>query len=372
MALLFEPLTLRGTTLPNRAWLPPMCQYSAEDGVPGDWHLIHYGSRAVGGFGLLVAEATAVVPEGRITPADAGLWNEEQTAAWARIVGAVHARGARIAVQLGHAGRKASVYRFHEGEGTVPAGEGGWEPVAPSPVAFPGYAVPAELSDEAVAAVPAAFAAAARRALDAGFDSVEIHAAHGYLLHEFLSPLANHRTDRWGGSPENRARLLFDVTEAVRDVWPDELPLLVRVSATDWVDGGLTVDDVAEVAIGLGKRGVDLIDVSTGGLLPAPVPAAPGYQVPAARQIREITGMPVSAVGLITSGPQAEQLLADGSLDVVMVGRAALREPYWPLRAAHELGVALPVSPYTGSAAAVAPGAPTGWPVQYERGAWTD
>ena len=372
MALLFESLTLRGTTFRNRVWLPPMCQYSALDGVPNDWHLVHLGARAAGGFGLVIAEATAVVPEGRITPQDVGLWNDEQAAAWARITDVVHARGAHVGVQLQHAGRKASTYRpFHEGDGSVPAAEGGWATVAPSAVAFPGLDEPVALPDEDVAAIPGAFAAAAARALAAGFDTVELHAAHGYLLHQFLSPLSNLRTDRWGGSPENRARLLVETTDAVRAVWPDDRPLLVRLSATDWTEGGLTVDDVAEVAAVLREHGVDLVDVSTGGNLPVPVPVAPGYQVPAARRVREVSGLPVAAVGLITAAAQAEQILAEGSADAVLVGRAALYDPSWPLRAAHELGVKTPALAFVGPDARVLPGEPTGWPVQYERGTWS-
>lgn len=371
MSLLFEPLTLRGTTIRNRVWLPPMCQYSATDGVPNDWHLIHLGARAAGGFGLLIAEATAVAPEGRITPQCAGLWNDEQAAAWSRVTDAVHARGAHVAVQLGHAGRKASSWRpFGEGQGTVPVELGGWQPLGPSPVAFPGYAEPAEMSDEQVAALPAAFAAAARRALDAGFDLVEIHAAHGYVLHQFLSPLSNHRTDRWGGSAENRSRLLFEVVDAVRAAVPDERPLSIRISATEWLDGGLTFDDMADVSVALRDRGIDFIDVSTGGNVPAQIPIGPGYQVPAARRIREATGLPVSAVGLITEPRQAEQVLADGAADVVLIGRAAMRDPAWPLRAAHELGVRLPRLAHTGDDARVLPGQRTGWLAQYAMAAW--
>ena len=353
---LFSPLTLRGTTFANRVWLAPMCQYSAVDGVPDDWHLVHLASRAVGGFGLVIAEATAVVAEGRITPQDTGLWNDEQAAAWRRITDVVHARGSRAGIQLAHAGRKAATYRpWDAGRGSVPVPDGGWATVGPSPVAFPGYAAPAALTEDEVRAVPQQFAAAARRAVAAGFDVVEVHAAHGYLLHQFLSPLSNQRTDEFGGSLENRARLLVDVVDAVRGVWPDERPLLVRVSATDWVDGGLTVDEVTQVAKDLAGHGVDLVDVSTGGNVDAHIPVGPGYQVPAARAVRAGSGLPVAAVGLIESPQQAEQLLVDGAADVVLLGRAALREPYWPLRAAHELGE--PVA-----------GVP--WPDQYRRGTW--
>lgn len=372
MTLLLEPLTLRGLTVRNRIWLPPMCQYSAQDGVVNDWHLVHLAARATGGFGLLIAEATAVVPEGRITPQDAGLWSDAHVAAWAPVVDAVHARGAHVAVQLQHAGRKGSTFRpFGEGTGSVPPQAGGWPTLGPSPLAFPGLAAPAALSDDEVAAVPAAFASAARRALAAGFDAVELHGAHGYLLHQFLSPLSNVRTDRWGGTPENCARLLLATVDAVRAALPDDVPLLVRLSATDWTEGGLTVDQVAEVCVALREHGVDLVDVSTGGNVPAPVPAGPGYQVPAARRVREVSGLPVTAVGVITEAAQAEAVLAEGSADAVLVGRAALRDPAWALRAAHELGVTLPVLAHVGDRAAVPAGQPTGWPVQYERGAWS-
>ncbi|WP_311836122.1 NADH:flavin oxidoreductase/NADH oxidase [Cellulomonas fimi] len=353
---LFEPLTLRGATFRNRIWLAPMCQYSAVDGVPDDWHLVHLGARATGGFGLVLTEASAVVPDGRISPQDAGMWSDEQATAWARIVDFVHARGARVGMQLAHAGRKGSVHRpWSPARGTVPADEGGWTAVGPSASAFPGYAAPAAMTADDVAAVPRAFAAAARRADAAGFDVVEVHAAHGYLLHQFLSPLSNDRADEYGGSLRNRARLTLHVVDAVRAVWPERKPLLVRLSATDWVDGGLTVDDVTQVAKELSVRGVDLVDVSTGGNVPASVPVGPGYQVPAAEAIRSGSGLPVGAVGLITTPQQAEAVLTDGAADVVLLGRAALRDPMWPLRAAHELGVPPERAP---------------WPDQYLRGAW--
>jgi 2,4-dienoyl-CoA reductase-like NADH-dependent reductase (Old Yellow Enzyme family) len=341
VTLLFEPLTLRGTTFPNRAWLAPMCQYSATDGVPGDWHLVHLGARAVGGFGMLVAEATAVVPQGRITPQDTGLWNDAQADAWRRITDVVHAQGSYAGVQLAHAGRKASTYRPFDapGTGTVPESDGGWRTVGPSGVAFPGLDTPAELTDAQLAALPGQFAAAARRALAAGFDVVEVHAAHGYLLHEFLSPLSNTRTDEYGGSLENRARLLVETVDAVRAAWPDDRALLVRFSATDWAEGGVTVEEVASVAKRLAGHGVDLVDVSTGGNVPARIPVGPGYQVPAAREVRETSGLPVAAVGLITTAHQAEQVLVDGAADAVLLGRAALRDAAWPVHAAHELGV---------------------------------
>ncbi len=366
VSLLFEPLRLRDLTIKNRVWLAPMCQYSSTDGMPDDWQLVHLGARAQGGFGLILTEATAVVPEGRITPQDAGLWNDAQRDAWARVVDFVHAQDAAIGVQLAHAGRKASTYRpWAQTQGTVPAAEGGWDTLAPSADAFPGYAAPQEMTAEQVAAVPGQFADAARRAHEAGFDVVEVHAAHGYLLHQFLSPLSNRRTDAYGGSPENRARLLVETVDAVRAVWPEGKPVIVRVSATDWREDGLQVDDVAAVAKELAGHGVDLVDVSTGGVAPAEITVGPGYQVPHARRVREVTGMPTGAVGLITSAAQAEQVLVDGAADVVLLGREALRDPHWPLRAAHDLGVR------AGTSHRPAPeGQGIAWAPQYERGAW--
>lgn len=368
-----SPLTLRGTTFRNRVWLAPMCQYSAaEDGVPTDWHLAHLGARAVGGFGLVLAEATAIVPEGRISPHDVGIWDDAQVAAWRRITSFVRERGAVVGVQLAHAGRKASTYRpFTEGSGTVPADAGGWSTIGPSAVPFPGYAATQAMTPEQIATVPEQFAAATRRALDAGFDLVEVHAAHGYLLHQFLSPLSNLRTDAWGGTLADRARLVLDTVEAVRAALPEDRPLLVRVSATDWTDGGLTVEDVAQVAVWLRERGVDLVDVSTGGNVPAPITIGPGYQVSAARTVRDTAGVATSAVGLITTPEQAEQVLADGAADVVMIGRPALFDPHWPLRAAHSLDDKTPVLAHDGGpAAAVLPDQPTGWAPQYGRGRW--
>ncbi|NKY10107.1 NADH:flavin oxidoreductase/NADH oxidase [Cellulomonas hominis] len=373
VSLLLSPLTLRGTTFRNRVWLAPMCQYSAgADGVPTDWHLAHLGARAVGGFGLVLTEATAVVPEGRISPNDVGIWDDAQVAAWHRITGLVRSRGAVVGVQLAHAGRKASTYRgFGEGSGSVPVADGGWETVGPSDVAFAGYAAPQAMTAEQVAAVPGQFAAATRRALDAGFDLVEVHAAHGYLLHQFLSPLSNHRTDAWGGSLADRARLLLDTVDAVRAVLPEDRPLLVRVSATDWTEGGLTVEDTAEVAGWLREHGVDLVDVSTGGNVHATIPVGPGYQVPAARAVRETAGVATAAVGLITTPEQAEQVLAEGAADAVLIGRPALFDPHWPLRAAHALDDKTPALEHAGDpGASVVAGQPTGWPVQYARGSW--
>ncbi len=374
MTHLFSPLTLRGTTFTNRAWLAPMCQYSSVDGFVDDWHLVHLGARASGGFGLLLTEATAVVPEGRITPQDAGLWSDEHAVAWRRVTDFVHARGTRIGVQLAHAGRKASVYRpFSSSSGSVPSHDGGWTTRGPSPIAFPELAAPAALSADEVAAIPEAFAAAARRSLDAGFDVVEVHAAHGYLLHQFLSPLSNERTDAYGGSLENRARLLVETVDAVRAAWPDDRPLFVRVSATDWVPDGLSVEDVAQVVRALVGHGVDLVDVSTGGNALAAIPVEPGYQVPFARRVREVSGLPVAAVGLLDDPALAEQVLADGSADAVLVGRGALRDPSWPLRAAHHLGVRLgelPASPEPSASVPLEAVTTTGYQPQYVRGAF--
>ncbi len=353
---LFEPLTLRGTTFANRIWLAPMCQYSAIDGMPNDWHLMHLGARAAGGFGLVLAEASAVVPEGRITAQDAGIWSVEQAVAWGRIVDFVHARGTRIGIQLAHAGRKASTFGpWSAGRGSISVADGGWAALAPSAEPYPGYDPPVALTLDQIAALPSAFAAAALRADAAGFDVVEIHAAHGYLLHEFLSPLSNDRADEYGGSLENRARLVVEVVDAVRAAWPADKPVFVRFSATDWTADGLTVDEVTQVAKELAAHGVDLVDVSSGGNVPAEIPLGPGYQVPAARAVREGSGLPVGAVGLITTAHQAEQVLVDGAADVVFLGRAALRDPMFPLRAAHELNV--PVDR-------------AGWQPQYLRGTW--
>ena len=343
---------LRDLTVRNRAWLSPMCQYSAgSDGVPTDWHLAYYGARATGGFGLLIAEAAAVVPQGRISPNDVGLWSDDQVPAWRRVTEFVRAQGAAMAVQLAHAGRKAGVHRpWSPLQGSVTLPDGGWTTVGPTDVPFSGYAAPVALTTEQVAEIPGQFAAAARRADDAGFDAVEVHAAHGYLLHQFLSPLTNTRADRYGGSPSNRARLLAETVAAVRAVWPAHKPLLVRVSATDWAAGGLEPVDVAAALSGLK---IDLVDVSTGGLVDVVPPRiGPGYQVPHARRIMQATGFKVGAVGLITEPEQAETILRDGAADAVLLGRVALRDPHWPLRAAHALR------------------SEVNWARQFERGAW--
>ena len=354
MSELFEPITLRGLTVRNRVWLSPMCQYSAVDGVPGDWHLVNLGARASGGFGLVVTEAAAVVPEGRITPEDAGIWNDEQAHAWARIVDFVHSQGAAVAVQLAHAGRKASTYRpWSPTQGSVPVEDGGWATRAPSAVAFEGYDDPAAMSVQEIADVVQAFADATRRSIEAGFDSVEVHAAHGYLLHEFLSPLSNHREDSYGGSFENRVRIVLEVVDAVRAALPDDAPLLVRISGTDWIDGGWDLEQSTRLGALLREHGTDLVDVSSGGNAQAAIPVEPGYQVPLAAGVRS-AGVPTGAVGLIDQPQQAAKILANDEADVVLLARAALREPSWPLRAAHELGV----------------DADDLWPAQYTRGRW--
>ncbi len=331
-------MTLRGTTIRNRIWVSPMCQYSSIDGHPTDWHLVHLGGLARSGAGLVIAEATAVTPDGRISPSDAGIWSDAQAADYQRITAFIRSQHAVAGIQLAHAGRKASTEVPWRGTGSVGYQAGGWPTVAPSPIPFGGYAVPKELSLDEIADLVRAWADAARRAHAAGFEVAEVHAAHGYLLHEFLSPLSNHRVDAYGGDLAGRARLLFEVVDAVREVWPDGKPLLVRLSATDWVDGGLTVDEVAAVAAELGGHGVDLVDVSSGGNSPdQQIPLGPGYQVPFARRIKAESGLPVGAVGLITEPVQAEAILADGDADAVLLARALLREPTWPQRAAREL-----------------------------------
>lgn len=340
MSSLFDPLQLRDLTIPNRVFLAPMCQYQCEarDGVPTDWHLVHLGARAAGGFGLVIAEATGVLPEGRISPQCCGLWNDQQRDAWARIVEFGHGQGAMMGIQLAHAGRKASTYRDFEPHksGSVPLEDGGWRTFGPSPVPFPGLATPTEATHEYLATVVGAFADAARRADEAGFDVVEIHAAHGYLLNEFCSPLSNHRTDEYGGDFDGRTRLLLEVVDAVRAVWPVGKPLFVRISATEWTEGGWTVDDSVRLAGLLGQHGVDLIHVSSGGNVLAKIPADPGYQVPLAAAVRK-AGLPVCAVGRITDPAQAQEILDEGHADAVAIARVALREPSWPLRAAAEL-----------------------------------
>jgi 2,4-dienoyl-CoA reductase-like NADH-dependent reductase (Old Yellow Enzyme family) len=337
---LFTPITLRDVTVRNRVWVAPMCQYSAVDGLPDDWHLVHLGSFARGGAGLVFTEATAVTPEGRISPQDTGIWNDEQQAAWARIVQFVHRQGATAGMQLGHAGRKGSTYSGFTGRrGGVADADGGWRPVAPSAEPVPGLRQDPQALDLAgVAGIVTAFGDAAERAIAAGFDVLEIHAAHGYLLHQFLSPLSNHRDDAYGGSFDNRVRLLLEIVREVRSRVAAGVPVIVRVSATDWVEGGWTDDESVRLAGLLRGEGVDLIDTSTGGNVLADIPVEPGYQVPFARRIRAEADIPTGAVGLITEPKQAEEILTEGSADVVLLARELLREPHWPLRAAYELG----------------------------------
>ena len=357
MSLLFSPLTLRSVTLPNRIAVSPMCQYSVEkeDGVPTDWHLVHLGSRAVGGAGLVMAEATAVEAIGRISPQDTGIWNDDQRDAWAPMVDFMHGQGAQVGIQLAHAGRKASTLAPWLGRGEVPDEEGGWRPVGPSALPFPGLRQDVEaLSADGIAEVLDAFRTAAQRSMAAGFDVVEVHAAHGYLLHEFLSPLSNRREDEYGGSFENRVRLLLEVVDAVRGVVPAGMPVVVRISGTEWTEGGWTIEDSVRLARQLRDHEVDLVDVSSGGnVADATIPVGPGYQVDLARRVREDAGIPSGAVGLITEPKQAEEIVASGAADVVLLARALLRDPHWPLRAAHELGVAV--------------GEGVDWPNQYLR-----
>ncbi|MBG8555234.1 NADH:flavin oxidoreductase/NADH oxidase [Hymenobacter guriensis] len=339
MAALFTPLALRGLTLKNRLAVSPMCMYSATDGFANDWHLVHLGSRAVGGAALVIQEATAVAPEGRITPADLGIWQDEHVPFLRRITDFIKAQGAVAGIQLAHAGRKASHASPWQGGAVVPEANGGWTTVAPSAVPFTtDEPAPQALSLAEIQRLVDDFRAAAQRALLAGYQVIELHAAHGYLLHEFLSPLSNQRTDAYGGSFENRIRLLLEVVAATRAVWPEELPLLVRISATDWTPGGWTDEDSVTLASVLKTKGVDLIDCSTGGNVPqAAIPVGPLYQVQFAERIRRETGLPTGAVGLITSAAEAEIIIATGQANLVLLARELLRDPYFPLHAAHEL-----------------------------------
>ncbi|MFE0762161.1 NADH:flavin oxidoreductase/NADH oxidase [Streptomyces smyrnaeus] len=354
MSALFEPLALRSVTVPNRVWMAPMCQYSAapdgpDQGAPTDWHLAHLGARASGGLGLALVEATAVTPEGRISPYDLGLWNDRQQEAFARITRFLSEQGTVPGIQLAHAGRKASTERtwVDRGAPLAPGHNHGWQPVGPSPLPFSdGHTTPDELSHERIAELVRQFADSARRAYEAGFKVVEVHGAHGYLINEFLSPFTNHRTDEYGGSFEGRTRFALEVVDAVRAVWPDELPLLFRISATDWLTEnsdddreGWTGDDTVRLAKELLARGVDLLDTSTGGNAPdARIQPAPGFQVPFAERVKKETDLPVGAVGLITEPRQAEEIIASGQADAVLLGRELLRRPYWANEAAVELG----------------------------------
>jgi 2,4-dienoyl-CoA reductase-like NADH-dependent reductase (Old Yellow Enzyme family) len=350
---LFSPFQLRSVVFPNRIGVSPMCEYSSQDGFANDWHFVHLGCRAQGGAGLVMTEAAAVTPEGRISINDLGIWKDEHIAKLEQIARFVHSQGARAGVQLAHAGRKGSMTAPFGGERLLTPEEGRWETQAPSAIAFsPNYGVPKALDEAEIAGVISAFADAARRVDKAGFDFVEIHAAHGYLLHEFLSPLANQRVDQYGGSFENRIRLLLEVVDAVHAAWPDHLPLLVRISATDWAEGGWSPDESVELARRLREHGVDLIDVSSGGQVPnAKIPVGPGFQVPFAARVRKETGMPTAAVGMITEPKQANDIITNGEADVVLLAREMLRDPYWPLHAATALGET------------------ASWPVQYLRAA---
>ena len=337
---LFQPLTLRGVTFANRIWVSPMCQYSADNGVASSWHDVHIGSFSTGGAGLIMMEASGVTPEGRISTKCLGLWNDNQTDRLRPIVDFAHSFGAKIGIQLAHAGRKGSCLPPWSDHPMASKEEGGWESVAPSPISFGGkYPVPRELTISEIKELVRSFADAAQRVASVGFDLVEIHAAHGYLIHQFLSPLSNQRSDNYGGSFENRIRFIIEIVKAVREVIPDSMPLFVRISATDWLEGGWTIDDSIELSKTLKNCGVDLIDVSSGGTSSgAPVPVGPGYQVPLAHQIRVESQIPTSAVGMITDPQQAEAIIAEGRADAVMLGREMLRNPRWAFHAAHVLG----------------------------------
>jgi 2,4-dienoyl-CoA reductase-like NADH-dependent reductase (Old Yellow Enzyme family) len=342
MSALFDELQLREVTLRNRIVVSPMCEYSADEGVPNDWHLVHLGSRAVGGAALVITEATAVEAAGRISPGDTGIYNDAQTEAWARVVRFVKGEGAAAGIQLAHAGRKASTAVPWSGGGPLTVAEGGWRPIySASALPFkPDWITPEALDEAGIRRTVGLFRDAARRSLEAGFDVVEIHAAHGYLIHQFYSPLSNKRTDDYGVSFGNRTRLLREVVDGVREVWPERLPLFVRISSTDWVEGGWTAEDSVQLAPDLKARGVDLIDCSSGGNVPdATIPVGPGYQVPFAAKLRAEAGIKTGAVGMITEPGQAEEIVGSGQADVVLLARELLRDPYWARRAASELGV---------------------------------
>ena len=352
---LLSPITLRGLTLKNRIVVSPMCQYSCEDGFATDWHLVHLGSRAVGGAGLVMTEAAAISPEGRISPQDLGLWSDAHAAPLARIVAFIRGQKSVAGIQLAHAGRKASRSRPWEGDRYLDRDEGGWRPFAPSPLPFGDTPPPAEMTGVDLQKVQGDFVAAAKRAVGAGFQVIELHAAHGYLLHEFLSPLSNQRVDRYGGTFEHRTRFVVEVVEAVRAAIPESMPLLVRISASDWMEGGWTLEDTLALAKRLKTAGVDLVDCSSGGADPrAKIVTGPGYQVPFAEAVRRGAGLPTAAVGLITAPAQADQILRDGQADLVFLAREELRDPYWPLHAADTLHQKVP------------------WPAQYLRAAGRD
>lgn len=353
MPHLFDSITFRDLMLSNRIVVSPMCQYSSADGFANDWHFVHLASHAVGGAGLVFTEAAAVTPEGRISPEDLGIWSDLHIGALARIVRFVKREGSAAAMQIAHAGRKASAHAPWRGHGAIPLDQSGWQPIAPSALPFAeGFAMPREMTTADIRHTVDAFRQAAIRAHHAGFDLIEIHAAHGYLIHEFLSPITNTRTDEYGGSFDNRIRLCVEVVDAVRAVWPERQPLFMRVSATDWVEGGWDIDEAVELARRVSVRGVDLIDCSSGGtVFNATVPMAAGYQVPFAERIRSEASVATGAVGLITTAPHADEIIRSGQADIVLLAREMLRDPYWPLRAARELGYVVP------------------WPAQYLRAA---
>jgi len=351
MSILFSRFRLRDVEFKNRIFLSPMCQYSSADGMPTDWHLVHLGSHAVGGVSLVMVEATAISLEGRISPWDSGIWTDQHAQAFKRIAAFIQEQGAVPGIQLAHAGRKASTDVPWRGDKPLSINQGGWQPLAPSPIAFAeDYPVPREMTNEDLQEVVSQFVAGAQRGMEAGFRVIEIHMAHGYLLHEFLSPLSNHRTDQYGGSLQNRARFPLLVARSVRETLPAAVPLLVRLSCTDWVDGGWDLPQSVEFSRWLKEIGIDLIDCSSAGLVPyAKIPVAPGYQAPFAAEIRSSAGIATGAVGLITDAVQAEQILSSGQADVVIIGRELLRNPYWPLHAAKTLNVDV------------------AWPSQYQR-----
>ena len=353
MPHLFDPLPLRSLTLAHRVIVSPMCEYSSVDGFANDWHFVHLGSRAVGGAALVFTEATAVTAEGRISPEDLGIWSDRHVEELQRIVRFIHERGCAAGMQLAHAGRKGSTASPWNGGLAVPLSAGGWQPIGPTGEAFTdGYPVPHALTTAEIPPIVGAFRDAARRALDAGFDVVEIHGAHGYLIHQFLSPLSNHRTDEYGGTFDNRVRLCLDVVDAVRSVWPEHLPVFTRISTTDWAAGGWDIDEAVELSRRLRDHGVDLVDCSSGGSVAnARIPAGPGYQTVFAERIRHEAGVATGTVGFITSPTQADHVIRSGQADCVLIARELLRDPYWPLRAARELGH------------------PIKWPSQYLRAA---
>ena len=350
---LFEPLQICDIQFRNRVFVSPMCQYSCVDGFANDWHLVHLGSRAVGGAAAVIVEATAVEAIGRISPADMGLWKDQQIEPFTRITRFIKQQGAVPGIQIAHAGRKASTDApWRGGKPLLTAEQEGWQPVAPSPLAFDsGYQVPRELTIEEIHGIVRAFASSAKRAVDAGFEVLELHNAHGYLAHEFLSPLSNARTDQYGGSLENRMRFSLAIVDAVREVWPEKLRLFLRISASDWTEGGWTAEDSVALAEAAKERGVDLIDCSSGGNVPkAAIPVKPGYQVQFAAKVKNEAGVMTGAVGMITDAEQANDIIQNGQADVVLLAREFLREPYWPLKAAKQLGATVKVAEQYGRA----------------------